>query len=109
MPELFVTNYNRNFTGVSATAANVVRQQVNRHELVLVGQPLPGCPVPLTRAAAGRITRKHPPKTAPSPSGTSAATPRCAARFGCAMCAGRISGSSSPLPRSACIQPIHAG
>lgn len=65
MPELFVTNFNRNFTGVSATAANVVRQQVNRHELVLVGQPLPGCPVPLTRAAAGRITRKHPPQDRP--------------------------------------------
>ena len=65
MPELFVTNYNRNFTGVSATAANVVRQQVDRHDLTLVGQPLPGCPVPLTRVAAGRITRKHPPQERP--------------------------------------------
>ncbi|UOA31431.1 Mannosylfructose-phosphate synthase [Sulfitobacter sp. DSM 110093] len=65
MPELYVTNYNRNFTGVSATAANVIRQQVTRHDLALVGQPLPGCPVPLTRAAAARITRKHPPADHP--------------------------------------------
>lgn len=45
---VFVTNFNRNFTGVSATAANVVRQQVGRYELYLVGQPLPGCPAPIT-------------------------------------------------------------
>ena len=65
MPELYVTNYNRNFTGVSATAANVIRQQVTRHEMALVGQPLPGCPTPLTRAAAARITRNHPPADHP--------------------------------------------
>lgn len=65
MPELYVTNYNPNFTGVSATAANVIRQQVTRHDLALVGQPLPGCPTPLTRAAAGRITRTHPPEDRP--------------------------------------------
>jgi len=65
MPELYVTNYNRNFTGVSATAANVIRQQVARHDLALVGQPLPGCPVPLTRAAAARITRSHEPADLP--------------------------------------------
>ncbi|MCR8826433.1 glycosyltransferase family 4 protein [Pseudosulfitobacter koreensis] len=45
---VFVTNFNRNFTGVSATAANVVRQQVGRYDLHLVGQPLPGCPEPIT-------------------------------------------------------------
>jgi len=65
MPELFVTNYNSNFTGVSATAANVVRQQVARHDLALVGHPLPGCPPPLTRAAAARVTRNHPPLDQP--------------------------------------------
>ena len=65
MPELFVTNYNSNFTGVSATAANVIRQQVARYDLALVGQPLPGCPTPLTRAAASRITRSHPPENRP--------------------------------------------
>ena len=65
MPELFVTNYNPNFTGVSATAANVIRQQVARYDLALVGQPLPGCPTPLTRAAASRITRSHPPEDRP--------------------------------------------
>lgn len=65
MPELFVTNYNPNFTGVSATAATVLRQQKTRYDLALVGQPLPGCPTPLTRAAAARVTRNHPPPDRP--------------------------------------------
>ncbi len=60
MPELFVTNFNRNFTGVSATAANVVRQQVASHDLALVGQPLPGCPAPISAAAARRASRLAP-------------------------------------------------
>jgi mannosyltransferase len=47
-PRVFVTNFNRNFTGVSATAANVVRAQVDRYDLALVGEPLPGCPAPIT-------------------------------------------------------------
>lgn len=47
-PRIFVTNFNRNFTGVSATAANVVRAQADRYDLSLVGQPLPGCPAPIT-------------------------------------------------------------
>ena len=45
---VFVTNFNRNFTGVSATAANVVRAQAGRYDLSLVGHPLPGCPPPIT-------------------------------------------------------------
>tara|TARA_R110000787_G_scaffold43903_4_gene107565 strand:+ start:494 stop:1528 length:1035 start_codon:yes stop_codon:yes gene_type:complete len=52
VPELFVTNYNAHFTGVSATTANVVRQQRARYDMALVGEPLPGCPAPLSRAAA---------------------------------------------------------
>ena len=52
IPRLFVTNFNRNFTGVSATAANVVRVQAKRHDLSLVGQPLPNCPVPIEPAQA---------------------------------------------------------
>lgn len=58
MTDLFVTNFNRNFTGVSATAANVIREQVKTQNLALVGRPLPGCPAPITvkqaRALSGQ-------------------------------------------------------
>ncbi|MBO6777069.1 MAG: glycosyltransferase family 4 protein [Marinibacterium sp.] len=57
MPELFVTNFNRNFTGVSATAANVIRQQADRYDLRLVGYPLPGCPDPITLRQARAQSR----------------------------------------------------
>ena len=57
MPDLFVTNFNRNFTGVSATAANVIRQQAKTHDLRLVGHPLPGCPDPITLRAARGLSR----------------------------------------------------
>ncbi|SDE16530.1 glycosyltransferase family 4 protein [Ruegeria marina] len=60
MPELFVTNFNRNFTGVSATAANVVRQQVRTHDMALVGHPLPGCPEPISARAARAMSRSAP-------------------------------------------------
>lgn len=58
MPDLFVTNLNPRFTGVSATAANVIRQQVQHHDLRLVGHPLPGCPTPVTVAEARRLSRR---------------------------------------------------
>lgn len=61
MAELFVTNFNRNFTGVSATAANVIRQQVRSCDLALVGHPLPGCPDPITPAQARSLSRSAPP------------------------------------------------
>jgi mannosyltransferase len=60
MPELFVTNFNRNFTGVSATAANVIRQQVKSHDLALIGHPLPGCPAPIPLATARALSRTPP-------------------------------------------------
>jgi mannosyltransferase len=60
MPDLYVTNFNRNFTGVSATAANVVRQQMELHDLVLVGQPLPDAPAPISKAQAKRLSRHAP-------------------------------------------------
>jgi mannosyltransferase len=60
-PKLFVTNFNRNFTGVSATAANVVRVQSNRHDLSLVGQPLPDCLAPITVQQARSATRGSSP------------------------------------------------
>ncbi|MEM9968684.1 MAG: glycosyltransferase family 4 protein [Pseudomonadota bacterium] len=60
MPELFVTNYNARFTGVSATAGNVLRQQVKRFDVALVGQALPGCPTPLSRKAAHQHSMRPP-------------------------------------------------
>lgn len=60
MAELFVTNFNRNFTGVSSTAANVIRQQVKTHDLRLVGHPLPGCPDPISLNAARRLCKTRP-------------------------------------------------
>ncbi|WP_293573206.1 glycosyltransferase family 4 protein [Phaeobacter sp.] len=59
MPDLFVTNFNRNFTGVSATAANVVRQQMGQHDMALVGRGLPGCLEPITVAMARTQSRVH--------------------------------------------------
>lgn len=61
MPDLFVTNFNRNFTGVSATAANVIRQQVQTHDLRLVGHSLPGCPAPISLREARALSRIAPP------------------------------------------------
>ncbi len=61
MPELFVTNFNRNFTGVSATAACVVRRQIKTRDLRLVGYPLPGCPAPISPAEARALSRTPPP------------------------------------------------
>ena len=60
MPELIVTNFNPNFTGVSATTAGVLRAQVPRYDLVLAGEPLPDCPTPITRNAALRASRNVP-------------------------------------------------
>jgi mannosyltransferase len=61
MTELFVTNFNPNFTGVSATAANVLRAQAGRYDLALVGHPLPGCQGPITRRQARDASRQAPP------------------------------------------------
>ena len=64
MTDLIVTNFNRNFTGVSATAAGVLRAQVRRYDLALAGHPLPDCPAPVSLATARRLSR-HPPKGRP--------------------------------------------
>lgn len=56
-PELIVTNFNRNFTGVSATAATVVRGQMQRYDMRLVGAPLPGCPTPTPLREARNLCR----------------------------------------------------
>ena len=60
MPELIVTNFNRNFTGVSATAAGVVRQQAQHYDLALTGHPLPDCPNPISKRKALQLSRKAP-------------------------------------------------
>ncbi len=60
MAELLVTNFNKNFTGVSATAANVIRQQAKHHDLRLVGYPLPGCPDPITLKQARHLCKRPP-------------------------------------------------
>lgn len=65
MSDLFVTNFNPNFTGVSATAANVIRQQVARYDLALVGEPLPGCPAPISTSQAHALSRTQAPKDHP--------------------------------------------
>jgi mannosyltransferase len=41
--KLFVTNFNKNFTGVSATAANVIRAQMDRYDLAAA--PCPVAPI----------------------------------------------------------------
>lgn len=60
MSELFVTNFNRNFTGVSATAANVIRAQRSRYDLRLVGQDLPDCPAPIPLRMARALSVRPP-------------------------------------------------
>jgi mannosyltransferase len=60
MTELFVTNFNCNFTGVSATAANVIRQQVKSYDMALVGHPLPGGPDPISVSEARARSRSAP-------------------------------------------------
>lgn len=57
MTDLIVTNFNRNFTGVSATAAGVVRVQAGRYDMALTDVALPGCPAPVSRAEARRLSR----------------------------------------------------
>lgn len=60
MPELIVTNFNRNFTGVSATAAGVTGRQSEQFDMALAGHALPGCPAPISKAEAIRASRHTP-------------------------------------------------
>lgn len=64
MPEVYVTNFNPNFTGVSATAAGVLRVQQRNMDAVLVGHRLPGCGTPMLRKTAIDASRT-PPKDKP--------------------------------------------
>ncbi|MBU4527187.1 MAG: glycosyltransferase family 4 protein [Hoeflea sp.] len=58
---LFVLNMHRNFTGVTATATAVARQQLVRYDVQIVGRPLPGCPEPMSFWQACRASRERPP------------------------------------------------
>ncbi|MEM9106145.1 MAG: glycosyltransferase family 4 protein, partial [Pseudomonadota bacterium] len=58
--ELIVTNVHRNFTGVSATAAAVVRHQAERYRMRLAGGPLPSCPDPISIRQAMDLSRNPP-------------------------------------------------
>ena len=59
-PEVFVTNFHRRFTGVSATANAVVSGQKSRLKLCLVGDPLPDAPEPLSYQRALRSSYQRP-------------------------------------------------
>jgi mannosyltransferase len=56
LPKVLVTNFNKNFTGVSATAAAVVAVQKDILDVHLVGVPLPNCPVPISKKKASIIS-----------------------------------------------------
>lgn len=60
VPELYVTNLNKRFTGVSSTARAVMQQHLGRYATVLVGVGLPGLPAPVTKRAALAMARKEP-------------------------------------------------
>lgn len=60
MAEVFVTNFNPNFTGVSATAAGVLRVQQRDLDAVLVGHRLPDCGTPMQRKAAFLASNQPP-------------------------------------------------
>ncbi len=58
--ELFVTNFHKRFTGVSATANGVIAQQQKVRTLELVGDPLPLGPPPISWWRAVRMSWKPP-------------------------------------------------
>ena len=60
-PELIVTNFNRRFTGVSATANAVLAKQRQRYNARLAGYPLPDCPQVISWLSALRLSRQPPP------------------------------------------------
>lgn len=59
-PEVYVTNLNKRFTGVSSTARAVLQQHLRRYHCALVGVGLPALPEPVTVRAALRLSRQRP-------------------------------------------------
>jgi len=58
--ELFVTNFHRRFTGVSATVNGVIAHQQTLRQLELVGSPLPLAPPPISWIQAMRQCWRQP-------------------------------------------------
>lgn len=58
--EVYVTNFHKRFTGVSATADAVVSQQIHRYALSLVGLPLPCLQSSCSLRQAIRCSRQRP-------------------------------------------------
>ena len=58
--DLIVTNYNKNFTGVSATCANVVKWQSKQLNMQFAGYGLPQCPNPISSRQAVKLARLGP-------------------------------------------------
>lgn len=59
-PEVFITNFHRNYTGVSATASAVFARQQLRHSIRLVGRPLPLASPPISLREAFQLSRTAP-------------------------------------------------
>lgn len=59
-PELYVTNFNKRFTGVSSTLRAVMQQHLGHYRSVLVGVGLSGLPDPIGKRAALTLARKRP-------------------------------------------------
>ena len=59
-PAVFITNFNPRLTGVSSTIASVLKFQKSHLEVSLVGNPLYGCPSPIKKRDALRLSKKRP-------------------------------------------------
>jgi len=60
VPELFVTNFHRRYTGVSSTTNAVVSGQRAEYNLRLVGNSLPLAPLPVSYVEALQLSRRAP-------------------------------------------------
>ena len=59
-PELIVLNLNKNFTGVSATTAGVIKKQVQHFQMCLLGYPLDEFPNPISKKTAYELCENRP-------------------------------------------------
>ena len=59
-PDLFVTNYNPRFNGVSSSIASVFKIQKNQMNASLVGNPINGCPSPVKKRTALSFSKNKP-------------------------------------------------
>jgi len=59
-PSILVTNFNPRFTGVSASTAAVFNVQKSQLEITLVGKTLNGCPLPIKKRDAIKLSRVKP-------------------------------------------------